>query len=463
VPSDAAAGKRAAALLASSFAALGLTEPDAETGQHAASGPQPLSAQPATQVLYGRYELVGIAASSPNARVIEASDRLSGKRVAVKQLLGTSLVGAGRDAFRRLVQEARVLQQVRHPNVVPLVQLVEDDAAIVTEWMAGGSLARLIAEQPLAPARAAEIARVVLDALGEAHRAGVLHRDVKPSNILFDGAGNPMLADFGAAHISDTSSTATAGVIGTYAYMSPEQRAGLPATAASDVYAAGALLLEMLTGQLPADGLQAVTLPSAVHPELGGEHDRLVLSMLAREPAARPASALAARDAITSLAWSGRLPARSWGAPAASGEPRDTRLQPVAADVFRDTWLERDVQLVVLDEHTARLARAYAAATCDALPLVLRADTEQGQLWFEKPAGLTLSQSSRALAEAEVEPVARALQRLHQAGAAHGAVDAEHLVIDSATGNLRLAFDPDSARKATPEHDLLALAALTRR
>src|SRR6202040_1575115 len=88
----------------------------------------------------------------------------------------------------------------------------------------------------------------VLSALGEAHRLGVLHRDVKPANVLFDDAGVARLGDFGVAHLGDLSTTATAGVIGTLAYMSPEQREGRPATAESDVYAVGAILFEMLAG-----------------------------------------------------------------------------------------------------------------------------------------------------------------------------------------------------------------------
>ena len=108
--------------------------------------------------------------------------------------------------------------------------------------MSGGSLASLLAREAFAPSRAVEIACAVLTALGEAHRLGILHRDVKPSNVLFDAVGAPKLADFGAAHLGDLSSTVTAGAIGTISYMSPEQRLGRKASVASDLYSVGALL-----------------------------------------------------------------------------------------------------------------------------------------------------------------------------------------------------------------------------
>ena len=91
----------------------------------------------------------------------------------------------------------------------------------------------------------------MLAALGEAHRLGIIHRDIKPANVLFDEAGVTRLGDFGVAHLSDLSATATAGVIGTLGYMSPEQREGRPATVKSDLFGVGAILWEMLTGERP--------------------------------------------------------------------------------------------------------------------------------------------------------------------------------------------------------------------
>jgi len=409
-------------------------------------------------VLFGRYQIVRTAASTPSARVFEAVDRLSNKRVALKQIMAANLVGAGRDAFDRLVREARILQQLRHPNVAPLVDLVEDAGAIITQWMPGGSLADRLANEPVAPARAVEIACAVLGALAEAHRLGILHRDIKPSNILFDEAGAAMLSDFGAAHVSDSSATATAGVIGTLAYMSPEQRAGKPATPASDVFGVGATLLEMLTGGPPALEGRA-TEPSHANPDLGPQHDAVVLEMLHEDPLRRPASALSARQALLAVAWPAQVPRQ---APrAAPQQPSSTapnaRLRAVAGGVFEDTLLGRRVMLMEGSEEALRAARAYAAAACDELPSVVRITPDRAWIWFEHPDGVRLAEHQGAAPDWSA--LQHALQRLHEHGAAHGAIDREHLFVDR-SGALRLAIEPRTLARASPQADDEALANL---
>ncbi|MBI5531943.1 MAG: protein kinase [Deltaproteobacteria bacterium] len=462
-------------LLASCFDALGLAGPRAElddearkAGVELASVQGPVADDAPHGVIYGRYEVVRTAASTPSARVLEAVDRLTHQRVAIKQLLGASLVGAGRDAFGRLVREARILQQLRHPNVLPLVELVEDAGAIITPWMPGGSLADRIAHDPIAPARAIEIACAVLGALAEAHRLGILHRDIKPSNVLFDGAGVTMLADFGAAHISDSSTTATAGVIGTLAYMSPEQRAGRPATPASDIFGVGATLLEMLTGQPPAMSGDRPIAPSKSNPDLTPAHDQALLAMIEEDPSRRPQGSLAARDALASLPWPSKLPGAAWQRDVAE-LPRSSsasRLKPVHGARFLDDWLQRRVIVVPMDEPMQRIARGYVAASCDCLPAVVRADTEAGQLWFEEPEGVPLSQAQRRLSADELDSLQRAMDRLHQQAVAHGALDAEHVFVvdDPARGSMVLvAFEPATAATATPEMDREAIASLRSR
>ena len=108
----------------------------------------------------------------------------------------------------------------------------------------------MLARGPIAPARAVEIAASVLSALGDAHRLGILHRDVKATNVLFDSAGAARLSDFGTAHAADASATVTAGDSGALATISPEQREGREATAQSDLFAIGVLLEEMLVGPI---------------------------------------------------------------------------------------------------------------------------------------------------------------------------------------------------------------------
>jgi eukaryotic-like serine/threonine-protein kinase len=302
-------------LLARSLKALGLAEAAREVDlemESLAISPDAVievsmdAAESKGTVLFGRYETVREIAKTLHARVIEAVDRISGARVAVK-LLVSGVSGAGRDAFVRFEREARALTKLTHPAVVPIVGYHPDGPGMVLEWMPGGSLADLLKREVIAPARAAEIVVAMFTALGEAHRIGILHRDVKPANVLFDGIGSPRLADFGAAHLADLSATATAAAIGTISYMSPEQRLGRPATVQSDVYAVGVLLYEMITGELPSHEEGRPLLPlSDFHPDLTDKHDAIGRAMVEQDPSRRPADSFEARKLIESIPWSKR-------------------------------------------------------------------------------------------------------------------------------------------------------------
>ena len=241
------------------------------------------------QRIFGRYDVLREAASSPSARVLECIDVVRGERVAVKVFAAWDTHGSGRDALAHFEREVRTMRALDHPSVVPLRDYVPEGPAIVLAWMPGGTLERMLAATgALAPARAVEIASGVLAALGEAHRLGILHRDVKPANVLFDEAGGARLSDFGVAHLGDVSTTATAGVFGTLAYMSPEQREGRPATARSDVFAMGTILREMLTGERPAPGAPPRVRPSEAHRELDRRHDAVVDAPHRRRPRGAP-------------------------------------------------------------------------------------------------------------------------------------------------------------------------------
>jgi len=441
-------------LLFRAISGLGLAEAAREIASEAGalgvaldSAPAPEHGAPhaAGAVMFGRFEVVREVAKTPHAEVLEAVDRVTGQRVAVK-LLAAATAGTGRDAFVRFEREARALKQLRHATTVPLIAYFPDGPAMVLEWMAGGSLADLSRTASFAPARAVEITAAVLTALGEAHRLGMLHRDVKPSNILFDGVGAPRLGDFGAAHLGDLSTTVTAGAIGTFAYMSPEQRMGRPATVASDVYSAGAVLYEMLTG-LPAEPTPAghflERAPSAYHDDLGPAHDEVVGRMLAEDVKDRPADAFAARRALEGLTWSTRVLARAEVAAPSTRSSRPpaggARLGPAtdvrdgrdAAFLRRDAVTARDVLVVPMDDAALALARGFARVSHAALPLVLRASVDDHELWVEPPRGV---------AWADAEPTAdlratlrAAIHALHAEGGAHGALDPEHLYVDEET------------------------------
>ncbi|MRG96928.1 serine/threonine-protein kinase [Polyangium spumosum] len=423
-------------------------------------------------VLFGRYETTREIAQSAHARLVEAVDRISGERVAVKIFSGL-VEGAGRDALQRFEREARALERLRHPNVVPLHQYVPEGPAMVLAFMRGGSLADKMREGPMAPARAAEITCLLLSALGEAHRLGILHRDVKPANVLFDDAGTAMLSDFGAAHLGDLSSTATAGAIGTYAYMSPEQRLGRPAGITSDLYAVGAVLYELLTGEAaePVRGRFHGAAPSEKNPELGPEHDAAVATLLAEEPDRRPEDAFEARRALSALRWPEALPKR-WtttneserpaapkqgdrlGPPLALGDGRDM------ASLRHDAWLDREVLVIPMDEASLAQARAFARAGSPALPTVLRVDRAAGEIWVAPPLGKALADAPRSLDAATIERLGQALVALAAVGGAHGHVDAQHLYWFD--GELELAWPRKPAPPDAAARDLAAIEALAR-
>ncbi|MDC3958627.1 protein kinase domain-containing protein [Polyangium jinanense] len=486
---DVAAPERAAALplLARCFEEVGLAEAARETRAEMArlgvreeppakDAPREAARKNERRgggvVLFGRYETTREIASSAHARLVEAIDRISGERVAVKIFSGL-VEGAGRDALQRFEREARALERLRHPNVVPLHQYVPEGPAMVLAFMRGGSLADKMREGPMAPARAVEIACLLLSALGEAHRLGILHRDVKPANVLFDDAGTAMLSDFGAAHLGDLSSTATAGAIGTYAYMSPEQRLGRPAGIASDLYAVGAVLYELLTGEAaePMRGRFHGGAPSEKNPELGPEHDAAVAALLAEEPDRRPEDAFQARRALSALRWPEALP-KQWTATNGSERPaaprEGERLGPPLAlgdgrdmaSLRHDAWLDREVLVLPMDEASLARARAFARTGHPALPTVLRVDRAAGEIWVAPPLGKALADAPRTLDAAAIERLRQALAALAAVGGAHGYVDAQHLYWFD--GELELAWPRKPATPDAVEKDLAAIDALAR-
>ncbi len=412
--------------------------------------------------LFGRYEIIREVASSPSARVLECMDGVRSERVAVKIFAGYDSRGGGRDALARFEREVRVLGTLDHPNIVPLRDYVAEGPALVMAWMGRGTLEHMIAAEPLAPARAVEIAQAVLAALGEAHRLGVIHRDIKPANVLFDEAGVTRLGDFGVAHLSDLSATATAGVIGTLGYMSPEQREGRPASVRSDLYGVGALLWEMLTGERPdahSSGATMRTRPSGVHRDLDTRHDTLVLAMLAAEASDRPEDAFAARRALGALRWPHtieRVAAPRVERPK-SDHPPSLRLASQPDGTAIDLWIDRRVVTMALDVESLARASVFARADHPALQAVLRVDRPASSIWLVAPRGAPLTGKLTPIQAATLRD---ALVRLHEIGAIHGSVDAEHVLVDE-SGAVVLAFTGAPDATATEDLDRIGLARMS--
>jgi len=267
----------------------------------------------------GRWRLDRVLGEGATARVWAACHADLPRRAAVKVLRG----GFVEDAVARLrfVREAEVVAQVRHRGVVPLFDagIAGDQAYVVMDLIEGESLAaRIERDGAMPPRHASFIVRELADALVAVHAQGVLHRDVKPANVILgrvdDGAERPVLVDFGAAHLlrsenSDAPLTLRGELIGTPAYMAPEQIEGVRLDERADVYALGVLLYECLSGRRPFDGTtwQATLLSvtrgryvplRSVNPAVPRALDVIVRRAMHFSPAARYASATSLRDAL---------------------------------------------------------------------------------------------------------------------------------------------------------------------
>jgi serine/threonine-protein kinase len=199
----------------------------------------------------GRYEIKRELGRGGMAGVYEAHDPRFERTVAVKVLPRELMVDT---MFRaRFEREAKVIASLEHPGIVPVYDYGEDNGQpyLVMQYMAGGSLADRLSAGRLSLIETAELISRIAPAVDYANSRGISHRDLKPANIVFDRGGEPRVADFGIARISESKTVLTQGVIGTPAYMSPEQWEGIAPDGRSDVYSLGVMTFEMLTGQTP--------------------------------------------------------------------------------------------------------------------------------------------------------------------------------------------------------------------
>ena len=210
----------------------------------------------------GEYEILLELGSGGMATVYLAHDLQLDRKVAVK-LMHPALL-AGEDMVERFILEARTAAGLSHANIVPIyaVKVQEELLYFVMKYVEGRPLDSIIkAEAPLAPDRVRQIVTQVADALGYAHRHGVVHRDIKPANIIISTDGHPILADFGIAKVADRPGlTMTGATIGTPTYMSPEQCSAERVTGATDQYSLGVTAFEMLTGAPPFEAPSHMTI-----------------------------------------------------------------------------------------------------------------------------------------------------------------------------------------------------------
>lgn len=209
-----------------------------------------------------RYKIIELIGGGGMSNVYLAHDMILNRDVAIKILRYD--ISNEEEFHRRFQREALSATSLAHPNIVSIYDVGEDGDMhyIVMEYIKGKTLKQYINEfSPLSPARSVQIMKQLTSAIAHAHENQIIHRDIKPQNILVDEDGNVKITDFGiATSLSATSYTKTNSVIGTVHYLSPEQARGGNATKKSDIYALGIVLYELLTGELPFSGESAVSI-----------------------------------------------------------------------------------------------------------------------------------------------------------------------------------------------------------
>ena len=369
------------------------------------------------RVLAGRYALEDELAAGGFARVYRAIDRRLGRTVAVKMLDAGRIQTADPESKRRFVREARSSAGFTHPHAVTVYDAGEEDGElfIVMELVDGPSLAEAMADRGQLPEDdAVRIATQMLSALGAAHASGIVHRDVKPANILLDARGNAKLADFGIAKRFDDltdSLTATGLIVGTPRYLSPEQARGAPISPTTDIYAVGVILHEMLAGAPPfADESLLATANRDRHPVPRVDVERAdiapsvaaaVARALAPDPADRFGSADEMADALR-------------GQPATATAALATPVGPVTSDMATTIAPVAATEVMPQPPGSTRRPRALAifvilcVVGIGALALAIR----------DQPAGTDLVSATETTAAADsgdVAPTAPAVTTLFEA------------------------------------------------
>ncbi len=254
-------------------------------------------------VIDGRYRVSARLGSGGMADVYLVHDTLLGRQVALKLL--HHRFAEDQEFVERFRREASSAAGLSHPNVVAVFDRGEWDGTyyIAMEYLPGRSLKAVVREHgPLSISDAIDIVVQILLAVRFAHRRGIIHRDIKPHNVILDEEGRAKVTDFGIARAGASDMTLTGSIMGTAQYLSPEQAQGHAVSETSDLYAVGVVLFELLTGSVPFEGDSAVTIalkqvsveatpPSQRNPEVGPALDAVVMRSLAKNPLARFASA----------------------------------------------------------------------------------------------------------------------------------------------------------------------------
>ncbi|WP_457972238.1 GAF domain-containing serine/threonine-protein kinase [Arthrobacter sp. D1-17] len=347
-------------------------------------------------LLGGRYRVVEQLGSGAMAHVYRAADEILGRDVAVKVVIKSAFTGAARDDDA----EVKVLARLNHHNLVTLLDAGVDRTEpgpprvyLVMELVEGPDLKHRLQEGPLSPRHTAQIGHDVADALSYIHENGVVHRDVKPGNILvFDYSHyaarmRAKLTDFGIALMSDARQYDTGGVLGTAAYLSPEQAKSEPTGPPSDVYSLGLVLIECLTGEpvFRGDPLQSALArlinDPAIPEWLEPEWQQLLAAMTARDPQERP-STYEVAQALDHLAVNSRGRHKVDAAIIPANE--NARMDAVHRYRILDTPPNG-----TFDRITALAARVFD------VPIAIVSVVDHDRIWFKSHHGINVNEIDR--------------------------------------------------------------------
>ncbi len=445
------------------------------------------------EIVAGRYRIERLLGAGASGRVFLATDEIAGKSVAIKMFFAAGARGG--TAYERFVREARLASTLRHPSLVEVYDVSVERGYLVMEYLPGGSLQQRLAGGEVLPP--AQIRRMALDLVGgleAAHHRGVVHRDVKPANIFFDARGTAKLGDFGVAHLVDLGQTQTGGLIGTLAYMSPEQITGAAISIAADLYSVGVTLFEVVTGRLPFLGPDFVAqhlgepapLPSTVAERIAPGWDAILSALLVKNPSERTATLADLRRDLEHIDLGARTvslrPRRDSRPHSIAALAEDTDAKPryafevsvgstAIAQLARavDTILDRSVVIERFDsseEATRALERARLLGRAQS-PFVQRAlalDRQARLVVYEAPAGPSIADASPALPATEtvrmLKRLARAAAAIHELGGSHGAIAPATVVLDDGAVPTLLAAGLPAVVDATPADDVRAIVML---
>lgn len=309
------------------------------------------------RILNGRYEILGLVGEGATAIVYRARDRKLNRIVALKVLHPQSRPAAQ----QRFLQEALASAQLHHPNIMSIFDLDEDlgQQFLVVEFIEGTPLSDLI---PVSLRVAVETGMQIARALHYAHQRGIIHRDIKPANIMVTPGGQAKLMDLGLALPPEAKRVTAAGmIIGTPAYLSPEQAQGQALDFRTDIYSLGVVLFEAVTGQLPfnQDDIQALLLqhvreaapsPRSVNPALPPELDAVILKSLEKSPSRRFPNAGAMADALEAVPLETAAPVQ---AEASDDESLSRKTAPTRAAAS-------PIRLILADDHRILLIALVA-------------------------------------------------------------------------------------------------------